>query len=61
MNEVLYCIEDQQGSVVARDLNIDNALILLRALFDAYYQEDDIAYIITRQTENENEHTRKDS
>lgn len=58
MNETLYCIEDQQGSVIARDLNMDNALILLRALFDTYYREDDIAYIMTRQTENENEHTR---
>ena len=51
MNEILYCIEDKYGSVVARDLNTDNAMLFTRALFDARFNEEDIAYTITRQKE----------
>lgn len=36
MNEILYCVENQYGSVIARDLNLDNAMIFVRALFDRY-------------------------
>lgn len=49
MNEKLYCIENQYGSVIAKDLNMDNAIIFVRALFDTYFNEVDIAYTITRQ------------
>lgn len=49
MDEVLYCIENQYGSVIAKDLNMDNAIIFVRALFDTYFGEDDIAYTIARQ------------
>ena len=52
MNEILYCIEDKNGSVIAKDLNMDNAIIFVRALFDTYYYEEDIAYSIKRQKEN---------
>jgi hypothetical protein len=52
MNEILYCIENEYGSVIAKDLNIDNAMIFVRALFDTYFNEEDIAYTIKRQKEN---------
>lgn len=29
MNEILYCVENQYGSVIARDLNMDNAMIFV--------------------------------
>ena len=51
MGEILYCIENQYGSVIAKDMNMDNAIIFVRALFDTYYGEDDIAYTIKRQKE----------
>jgi len=49
MDEILYSVENQYGSVIAKDLNMDNAIIFVRALFDTYFNEDDIAYTITRQ------------
>lgn len=49
MDEILYCIENQYGSVIAKDLNMDNAIIFVRALFDTYFSENDIAYTIARQ------------
>lgn len=52
MNETLYCVENQYGSVIAKDLNMDNAMIFVRALFNAYFSEEDIAYTIIRQKEN---------
>lgn len=51
MNEILYCIEDDQGNIIARDMNMDNAMIFVRALFDNYFNEEDIAYTVKRQTE----------
>lgn len=51
MKEFLYCIENQYGTVIARDLNMDNAMIFVRALFDHYYGEDDIEFTIKRQNE----------
>jgi hypothetical protein len=52
MNEFLYCVEDENGSVIAKDLSMDNAMIFVRALFDTYFNEEDIAYTIKRQKEN---------
>lgn len=52
MNEILYCVENENGSVIAKDLNMDNAMIFVRALFDTYYYDEDIAYTIKRQKEN---------
>ena len=49
MNGIWYCIEDKWGTIIARDMNIETAMILARALFDRYYNEDDIAYTIKRQ------------
>lgn len=53
MNEILYYIEDKYGNVIARDMAMDVAMILARALFDHYYNEDDIAFTIKRQKETE--------
>lgn len=50
MNEILYCVEDNQGNVIARDMNMDNAMIFVRALFDNYFNEEHIAYTVKRQT-----------
>lgn len=52
MSEILYCVENQYGSVIANNLNMDNAMIFVRALLDHYYGEEDIAYTIKRQKEN---------
>lgn len=52
MNEILYCVEDEKGSVIAKDLNMDNAMIFVRALFYTYFNQEDIAYTIKRQKEN---------
>lgn len=51
MNEILYCIEDQLGNIIAKDLNLDNAMIFVKALFNEYFNEDDISYTIKRQKE----------
>lgn len=51
MGEILYCVENQYGSVIAKDLNMDNAMIFVRALFDTYFSEEDIAYTVRRQVE----------
>lgn len=52
MGEILYCVEDQYGNVIAKDLNMDNVMIFVRALFDRYYSEEDIAYTVRRQKED---------
>ena len=52
MNEILYCIEDERGNIFAKDMNMDTAMILLRALFDHYYNEDELTYTLKRQKEN---------
>lgn len=49
MNEHLYCVENEYGTIVARDMNLDNAMIFVRALFETYFNEDDSAYTIKRQ------------
>ena len=53
MHEILYCVEDQYGSVIAKDLNMDNAMIFVRALFDAHFSEEDIAYTVVKQKDKE--------
>ena len=50
MNEILYCVEDNWGNVIARDMNMDNAMILVRAMFYHYYNEEIISYTVKRQT-----------
>ena len=49
MNETLYCVKNEYGSVIAKDLNLDNAMIFVRALFDAHFGEEDLSYSIDRQ------------
>ena len=39
--------------VVITDLNLDNAMIFVRALFETYFNDEDIAYEIERQKEVE--------
>ena len=51
MNEILYYIEDERGNILAKDMNMDTAMILLRALFD-HYNEDELTYTLKRQKEN---------
>lgn len=53
MHEILYCVENQYGSVIAKDLNMDNAMIFVRALFDAHFSEEDIAYTVVKQKDKE--------
>lgn len=52
MNEILYYIEDERGNILAKDMNMDTAMILLRALFDHYCNEDELTYTLKRQKEN---------
>lgn len=49
MREFLYCIENQYGTVIAKDMTIDVVMILARALFDNYFGEEDIAFTIKKQ------------
>lgn len=48
MNEILYCVENEYGDIIAKDLNLDNAMIFVRALFDAYFNEKEISYTIKK-------------
>lgn len=52
MNEILYCIEDERGNILAKDMSMDTAMVLLRALFGHYYNEDELTYTLKRQKEN---------
>lgn len=49
MGETLYSVADQQGQVLAEDMSLDNALLLIKALMEQYWQDDDIAYNLYRQ------------
>lgn len=49
MGEILYCVKNNWGTIIARDMTIDVALTLTRALFDTYFNEDGIEYTIKRQ------------
>lgn len=49
MKEFLYCIENQYGTVIAKDMTIEVVMVLARALFDHYFGEEDIAFTIKKQ------------
>lgn len=49
MKEFLYCIENQYGTVIAKDMTIEVVMILARALFDHYFGEEGIAFTIKKQ------------
>lgn len=49
MGEILYCVKNGWGTIIARDMTIDVAMTLTRALFDTYFNEDSIEYTIKRQ------------
>lgn len=57
MGEILYCVENQYGTAIAKNMNMDNVMIFVRALFDRYYGEEDISYTIIRQKESDTENT----
>ena len=48
MGEILYCVKNGWDTIIARDMTIDVALTLTRALFDTYFN-DGIEYTIKRQ------------
>lgn len=49
MKETLYCVKNSWDTIIARDMTIDVAMTLTRALFDTYFNEDGIEYTIKRQ------------
>jgi len=49
MNENLYSVEDECGCVIANNMNLENAIIFVKALFGAYVNEEGIGYKIVRQ------------
>ena len=48
MEEEKYLIEDNHGMIIATNMNLQNALIMCKALFETYCLEDDISYSIVR-------------
>ena len=50
MEQYLYNILDEHDNVIASDMTMDTALILLKALFSEYYNEPDISYQIVRKS-----------
>jgi len=53
MEQYLYSILDEHGNVTAKDMTLDVAMILVRALFMEYFNESTIGYQIVRQDKNE--------
>jgi hypothetical protein len=52
MEEILYSIidtNDRPEKVIAKDMTLDNATILLKALFNEYFKEPGLSYTIVRQ------------
>ncbi len=52
MDEILYSVIDTNDGpekVVAKDMTLDNATILLKALFNEYFGEPGLSYTIVRQ------------
>ena len=50
MEQYLYYILDEHDNVIASDMTMGTALILLKALFSEYYNEPDISYQIVRKS-----------
>ena len=49
MNEILYSVENEYGSVIANNMNLENVIIFVKALFETYVNEEGISYKIVRQ------------
>lgn len=52
MDEILYSIIDTNDGlekIIAKDMTLDNATILLKALFNEYFEEPGLSYKIVRQ------------
>lgn len=49
MEEILYCVKNEWGNIIARDMTLEVAMTLTKALFDTYFNEDGIEYTIKRQ------------
>ena len=50
MEQDFFEIVDDRGETLARDMTLETAITLVKALFEKYYLEDDIAYIIQKQS-----------
>lgn len=55
MEQYLYSILDEHGNVTAKDMTLDVAMVLVRALFMEYFNEPTIGYQIVRQDKNDKE------
>ena len=52
MDEILYSVidtNDRPEKIIAKDMTLDNATILLKALFNEYFEEPGLSYMIVRQ------------
>lgn len=49
MNDILYCVVDQEETVIAKDMNLNNVLLFVRALFETYCMSDNVSYTIKQQ------------
>lgn len=55
MEEQMYSVLDDNGKHVAYHMELSNALLLIAALMDRYYQEPCITYKIMRENNNAEE------
>ena len=53
MNNILYSVLDENYNVVARDMDLEDALIFVEALFNKYFQQKKISYTLQRQDPEE--------
>ena len=55
MEEYLYSINDETGNTVAQHMRLDVELALVDTLFNKYYNEPKIGYMIIREAETKEE------
>lgn len=48
MSEILYKIKDEYGRTIASHMNVNTALILIKAYFNEYYADEDIKFTIEK-------------
>lgn len=48
MAEYLYKIIDERGNVIADGMKFDYAIIFLKALFEEYYNEENLVFSLER-------------
>ena len=49
MSPILYSVCTSCGSVIAKDMDLETALILMKGLFEEYYADPTLEYILQRQ------------